>query len=214
MVSLWYSHPFLYDVGMTIIHGTNYSSRYSRLAKLVLPGSSVLDIGCGSCRLYHFMKKNTVSYTGWDTNRHFVRNAQKKGINALMQDCTTVDVPETDYIVLSDVLHHIGDNDSKLVRDCLSKARKALVVIEPFADPPDMTRKVYFFLREIRRTIPCIETILGENDGTNAPRDIHIKQHRELDAFLDSFGKNEKTVLGNEIIAVYLKQPTDNHIHQ
>jgi len=101
-------------------------------------------------------------------------------------------------------LHHIHPYEQKLVEKCLAAAKKAVIVVEPFADPKKETRKLYRFLRNIRRKT-FLECWIGEYDGRNHPDSIIIHPEQDLVAFLDSFGKNTKTYIGDEIITVYSK---------
>ena len=206
-MSIWYRHPRLYDLGMRLIHGKHYTERYEYLSSLIQEGSSLLDIGCGSCLLYEYLRKKSVQYQGWDLNSYFVKVAQKKGLNVKLQDCVTAKIPSVDYIIVSDVLHHIAKRDRGLVRSCFKQAKKALIIVEPFADPVKATRRVYRFLREMRRKVGFIEALIGENDGSNAPHDILIRPKQDLIRYLDSYGKNKKHIIGDELFALYPKRP-------
>jgi SAM-dependent methyltransferase len=202
-VSLWYMHPRLYDLGMLLINGSFYLKIYNEIAARIPEKSSVLDIGAGPCTLQRYLKNCT--YEAWDTNPHFVNAVLKKGIHATLIDAVTADIPKNtyDYIVLSGVLHHIHPYEKELMKKCLAAA-KTVIVVEPFANPKKETRKLYRFLRNIRRKT-FLERWIGEYDGRNHPDTITIHAEEELRAFLDSFGKNTKTYIGDEIITVYTK---------
>ncbi len=203
-VSLWYMHPRLYDLGMLLINGSFYLKIYKEIAARIPENTIVVDIGAGPCTLQQYIK-NCI-YEAWDTNLHFVNAAQKKGINAKNIDAITAEIPKNIYecIVLSGILHHIHPHESKLVEKCLRAAKRAVIIVEPFADPKKETRKVYRLLRNIRRKT-FLERWIGEYDGRNHPDNIIIHTEKELLAFLDIFGKNTKTYIGDEIIAVYSK---------
>ncbi len=203
MVSIWYTHPRLYDFGMSIIHGKNYTKRYVLIAEIIQPNSSVLDIGCGSCLLQRYIEDKNVHYEGWDLNPFFVKNTQKKGGLILLKNATKATIPEKDYIVISDVLHHIAKKDKGLVKECLKKIKKALIIVEPFTDSKEVGRKAHGFLRKIRRKISFIEKIIGENDGVNNPHDILIKTQNDLIKYFDMFGINTKKVIGGELVVIY-----------
>lgn len=201
-VSLWYMHPRLYDLGMLLINGSFYLKIYKEIAARIPEHSTVLDIGAGSCTLRRYLKN--CSYEAWDTNPHFVNAVQKKGINAKNIDALNAEIPVFDYIVLSGVLHHIHPFEKKLMEKALAASTKAVIVVEPFADHQKETRKLYRFLRNIRRKT-FLERWVGEYDGRNHPDSIIIHPEQELIAFFDSFGKNTKTYSGDELITVYLK---------
>ena len=203
MVSIWYRHPELYNLGMLLIHGNNYAKRAKLVAAKIPKNSTVLDIGCGSCLLKKYLD-SSCDYEGWDLNKHFVKSAQKKGYKVLLQDCTKTKIPQKDFIVISDVLHHIYPNDSQLIRACLENACKSLIVIEPFNDPKQNSRRLYRLLRNIRKKTP-LEKLIGENDGTNNPDDIYIRTQKDLIDFLNKFGKNEIEALSDELISIFKK---------
>lgn len=203
-VSLWYMHPRLYDIGMFLINGSFYLKIYKEIAHRIPENSSVLDIGAGSCTLKKYLKN--CNYEAWDTNPHFVSAVQKKGINAKNIDAITNEIPKGMYdtIVISGVLHHIHPIEKKIMEKALAAAKKSVIVVEPFANPKKQARKFYRFLRNIRRKT-LLERWIGEYDGRNHPDSIIIFPQHELIAFFDSFGKNTKTYIGDEIIAVYSK---------
>ncbi len=202
--SLWYLHPRLYDLGMLLINGTFYLKIYKAIAARIQENSSVLDVGAGPCTLSRYLKKSC-RYEAWDTNPHFVRFSKKSGINIRAVNALEDPIPKPyDYIVLSGVLHHIHPHEKKLVEKCLAAAQKALIIVEPFANPQQETRKIYRMLRDFRRKT-FLERLIGEYDGRNHPEGIIIHSENDLLAFLDSFGKNTKTYIGDEILTVYSK---------
>ncbi len=203
-VSLWYMHPRLYDAGMLLINGSFYLKIYKEIAANIPEKSSVLDIGAGPCTLKRYLKN--CNYEAWDTNLHFVTAVQKKGIHAKNVDAVTAEIPKNtyDYIVLSGVLHHIHPHEKALVEKCIHSAKKAVIVVEPFANPQKETRRIYRFLRNVRRKT-FLERWIGEYDGRNHPDNIIIHPEEDLIAFLDAFGKNTKKYIGDEIITVYSK---------
>ncbi|MBI5003326.1 class I SAM-dependent methyltransferase [Candidatus Woesearchaeota archaeon] len=202
--SLWYLHPRLYDLGMLLINGTFYLNIYKAIAAQIPENSSVLDVGAGPCTLSRYLKKSC-RYEAWDTNPHFVRFSKKNGINIRAVNALEEPIPpQYDYIVLSGVLHHIHPHEKHLVGKCFAAAQKGLIIVEPFANPQQETRKIYRMLRDFRRKT-FLERWVGEYDGRNHPDGIIIHSEKELLTFLDSFGKNTKTYIGDEILTVYSK---------
>ncbi len=201
--SLWYLHPRLYDLGMLLINGTFYLRIYREIAHCIPAKATVLDAGAGSCLLAKYLHFS-VDYEAWDANECFVTANARSGIRVFLKNCLTDPFPEKDFIIISGVLHHIHPNEHLLVEKALAAARKGVIVVEPFADPDKNTRRIYRWLRNIRRKT-FLERFLGEYDGTNSPNTIFIQTKEGLLTFLDSFGKNTQSYIGDEIIAVYTK---------
>ncbi len=203
--SLWYLHPRLYDLGMLLINGSFYLKIYKEIAARIPDHSTVLDVGAGPCTLQRYLKKSC-TYEAWDTNKYFVQGSAKNKINIKQKNALLEEIPQDtyDYIVISGVLHHIHPEEKKLVEKCLNAAKKGVIVVEPFANPKEETRKIYRWLREIRRKT-FLERLIGEYDGRNHPENIIIHSEQELLNFFDQFGKNTKTYIGDEILTVYAK---------
>jgi hypothetical protein len=201
--SLWYLHPLLYDLGMLLINGKFYLKIYKEIAKRIPAGSTVLDVGAGPCTLAKYLDKS-VEYEAWDANDNFVRANQRAGVNAKLKDCIKEEFPSKDYVVVSGVLHHVHPHEELLIKKSIAAATKGVIVVEPFANPPDQSRRVYRWLRKIRRK-SFLERFIGEYDGTNSPDSIVIKTKEDLLKFLNSLGPNNKEYIGDEIITVYEK---------
>lgn len=203
--SFWYLHPRLYDLGMLLINGSFYIKVYKEIAKNIPENTKVLDIGAGPCTLQRYLEKSC-TYEAWDTNKYFVNESKKNNINIKDKNALEEEIPKNtyDYIVISGVLHHIHPEEKKLIEKSLKTAKKAVIVAEPFANPKQETRRIYRWLREMRRKT-FLERWIGEYDGKNHPKNIVIQTEQELLKFLNQFGKNTKTYIGDEILAVYTK---------
>ncbi len=190
---------------MLLINGSFYLKIYKEIAERIPENTTVLDIGAGSCTLFRYLKKSCI-YEAWDTNPYFVRFNKKNRIKIQEKDALQEKIPTNsyDYIVLSGILHHIHPHERKLVEKCSATAQKGLIIVEPFANPQLETRKFYRILRDFRRRT-FLERWIGEYDGRNHPDGIIILPEKELLAFLDSFGKNTKTYIGDEILTLYTK---------
>ncbi len=203
--SLWYLHPRLYDIGMLLINGSFYLKIYKEIAAQIPENATILDIGAGPCTLQRYLKKSCI-YEAWDTNKYFVQGSKKNNINIKDINALEYEIPKNkyEYIIISGVLHHIHPQEETLVEKSIIAAKKTVIVVEPFANPKQETRKFYRWLRELRRKT-FLERWIGEYDGRNNPENIIIKTEQQLLLFLDSLGKNTKTYIGDEIIAVYTK---------
>jgi len=86
MKSITYWHPFIYSLLMQLSYKKYYLDRYKVVSDLIESNSSILDICCGDCKIYDFLKVKNVNYVGIDFNKAFVKAAQNKGIRAYRLD--------------------------------------------------------------------------------------------------------------------------------
>ena len=96
----------------------NIKERTRIFSKLIKPGSTVLDIGCGTgTNLKYLIEKNNVISEGIDISSTAVEMAKKRGINAWVSDITKEEFnldKKYDYIIISEVLEHIPDPETLL----------------------------------------------------------------------------------------------------
>jgi len=88
----------------------------------------ILDIGCGTCRLYSFL-----SQTGW-TGRYIGVDVQRyescpypTGVELVIGDASTITFPKTDTVVLYNVLEHAEDPCALLSKSIESCQKNVLV---------------------------------------------------------------------------------------
>jgi methionine biosynthesis protein MetW len=93
---------------------------------VVQPGSTVADLGCGDGSLLEFLRQ-TNSTTGYGLELSAISSAKARarGLNVIQGDIMndSIDIPATDYIILSQVLEHLPNPESILhrVRDRFTK---------------------------------------------------------------------------------------------
>ncbi|NIM91383.1 MAG: methyltransferase domain-containing protein [Candidatus Aminicenantes bacterium] len=89
-------------------------------SKLVKPGSSVLDIGCGTgTNLEYLVKNNEITAEGIDISSTAVQGAKKRGIKAWVADVTKGEFhldKKYDYIIVSELLEHISKPEELLLK--------------------------------------------------------------------------------------------------
>jgi methionine biosynthesis protein MetW len=112
----------------------SYSTRYSAFEKLIEPGSSVLDIGCGDgATLSYLARKLTIRGEGLDVSGTAVRRANERGVKARGGDAASdsfIIDPGQDYIIISEVLEHIP-NPEDLLSKTRGKFKKGLILSVP-----------------------------------------------------------------------------------
>jgi len=84
--------------------------KYKQVAKLIKPGSSVLDIGCNTGELLDVLPK--ADYVGVDINKEEIKKLRNKGIKASALDLNKDRMhfnKKFDYVVALDICEHILD---------------------------------------------------------------------------------------------------------
>ncbi len=91
---------------------------YKRTLSLLpsLENKAIMDIGCGNGRLLDFLPES-VSYTGYDFNPDYIKNATIKYSNrkasfSVADINTTPDLAKADIVFAIGVLHHLTDESS------------------------------------------------------------------------------------------------------
>ncbi|MDD5417840.1 MAG: class I SAM-dependent methyltransferase [Candidatus Nanoarchaeia archaeon] len=162
MTSLMYQSAYVYDFFMRVVYRKFFEKRYKAVAEFIGKGKKVLDLGCGTCLLHRFLDK-TCHYTGWDLNEKFLSlnshlNVMKKNI------LDYKNYPETDVIVISDVLHHIFPNHTNLLKNAINKAKKVIVM-----EPHSIVKTTNNTLHKLAYKI--FDSLLGDDDGINGFHD-------------------------------------------
>lgn len=124
-----YSFPSLYTFAMKVLFGRNYSIRYSLIAKIIEPERSVVDVCCGDCALYKYLKSKHVDYLGLDISSAFVNRAFKNGIAVRLFDLRIDSIPDADYVILQGSLYQFK-NPQLIVKKLYGAARKKLIISE------------------------------------------------------------------------------------
>lgn len=108
-----------------------FQPRYQIMAETIVPGSTVLDIGCGEGLLLAYLAdtKGTYGY-GVDLSYEAVKLAGMRGIEAEVADILCWEIEqEYDYIILSEVLEHIANPEEVIAKVCWHFRRALLVSI-------------------------------------------------------------------------------------
>ncbi len=102
-------------------------------ARLVPPGASVLDVGCGPGKLLEALRRlrPDLELHGVDISAEAVARARAKGFDAEVRD-VAADPPERDYdtICLMTVLEHIPDAEA-VMRALIPRCRRQFLVAIP-----------------------------------------------------------------------------------
>jgi SAM-dependent methyltransferase len=91
----------------------------------------ILDVGCGTCRLYNFLSRRewTGHYTGIDEQR-YEHYAYPAGVELIVGDAATITLPKTDTVILYWLLEHVED-PCGLLRKCIESCHENVLLCVP-----------------------------------------------------------------------------------
>ena len=116
---------------MQLSYKKYYLDRYKVVSDLIESNSSILDICCGDCKIYDFLKVKNVNYVGIDFNKAFVKAAQNKGIRAYRLDIIKDEIPKADIILMQASLYQFIPYHTEVINKLLNCAIKKLILCEP-----------------------------------------------------------------------------------
>ncbi len=184
-----YWHPAVYTCVMKILCDEGFYRKYDCL-KREIGDFPVLDIGCGDCYLSRYVPK--ANYSGLDINETFVRFAQKKGLNVNRFDLRRDPIPETEIIVLSNVLHQLYPQHEKILENIVRSAGKKAIVCEPMHHVASSSNRfISWFARKMN------------DPGYGSP--VKRLSREELFALFERYHVTRIEVVGREAIAVFEK---------
>jgi glycosyltransferase involved in cell wall biosynthesis len=121
-----------YDLIMHVLYGRQYRETYADVARRIPDGASVVDVCCGTARLYRdFLRARGVDYLGLDFNGHFVMGARKRGVQARWFNVLTEDVPRADYVVMCSSFYQVRPLQDAVLARLRAAARQAVIISEP-----------------------------------------------------------------------------------
>lgn len=121
-----------YDAMMTLLYGGYYREVQGAVAKLIPDGASVVDVCCGTGRLYRdFLQAKRCGYLGLEFNGHFVMAARRRGTNIRYFNLLTEPVPEGEYVVMCSSFYHFQRRQAEVLAKMRAAARKAVIITEP-----------------------------------------------------------------------------------
>lgn len=136
-LSYWKKSPVFwsaagYDFILKLLLGKEYGRIFSEAAALIPENSSVVDVCCGTGRLYlDFLRGKKGSYLGLDFNSHFIISLRKKGVNAEFFNLLEEEVPPADIVVFCSSLMQFPSMREEVFQKLFAAARQALIISEP-----------------------------------------------------------------------------------
>ena len=126
----WTGHG--YDLTMRALYGRSYGATYAAVAARIPDGASVVDLCCGTARLYQdFLRQRGCRYRGLDLNGDFVMHARRRGVDVRWHDVLSEPIPAADYVVMCSSLYHFGEDPDGVVGKMRRAAGKAVIISEP-----------------------------------------------------------------------------------
>jgi SAM-dependent methyltransferase len=196
MPALMYRYPRLYELALNVVHGKQLKKRYEIIAEKIGENKRVFEPGCGTDMIHPFLLGGCV-YEGWDLNARFLTYCRKRGVSVFSKDIFDfANYPESDVILICDVLHHVIPRHESLVVEA-RKRTKTLIISEPAKSfkPPSLLMPIAAFLNR------HILDYDGINSATTQLEWDYSKE--KLEDFFRKLGCTETIDVGWDMIAVF-----------
>jgi glycosyltransferase involved in cell wall biosynthesis len=133
----WTGHG--YDLTMRALYGPReWRSTLEAVAARIPDGASVVDVCCGTARLYQdFLRRRGCRYLGLDVNGDFVMHARRRGADVRWFNLLTDPLPEADYVVMCSSLYHFADRADEVIGKMRRAARRGVIITEPVRNLSD-----------------------------------------------------------------------------
>jgi hypothetical protein len=149
MRSITYWHPFIYSALLKLSYKGGYRKRYEAVSSFIKEGSSVVDVCCGDCRIYDYLKNKRVNYTGLDFNTCFVNWANNRGIPARQFNIYNDEIPRSDYVLMMGSLYQFFPRHGEVLEKLFKAASKYIVISEPVKNNAQSNSKTISFISKI-----------------------------------------------------------------
>lgn len=149
MKSINYWHPFIYSFFIRMSYRKNYAERYKAIRDLIEDDSSLIDVCCGDCRVYTFLKDKKVDYLGLDYNSFFIKWAHKRGIKARVFDIYKDELPTSDYILFQGSLYQFIPEHNNILQKLVNAMSKYLIISEPVENKAHSKSKIISFVAQM-----------------------------------------------------------------
>lgn len=115
---------------MSLLYKGNYYKRFKPVLEHI-SGNKVTEICFGDIVIADYCKKKSIEWTGIDINEAFVKNAQKRGLNAQKKDILDLnELPIADTCIICGSLYHFNNQLEHLIMKMFACAPK-IIISEP-----------------------------------------------------------------------------------
>jgi glycosyltransferase involved in cell wall biosynthesis len=124
-----------YDLVMRLLYGRGLARTYADVAARVPAGASVVDLCCGTARLWRdHLAPRATPYLGLDFNGHLLLAARARGAKVKHFDVRQDELPRADCLTLVSSLYHFRRDAPALLGRMRRAARTAVIVSEPVSN--------------------------------------------------------------------------------
>ena len=127
-----YWNAAVYDFLMRLLFGKEHELTYVDVARQIPEGASVVDLCCGTGRLYrHHLRGRVSRYLGLDFNGHFLLSARRRGVPTRFFNVLSDPIPKADYVLMVSSLYHFRSRAGDVLERMKAAATRAAIVSEP-----------------------------------------------------------------------------------
>ncbi len=129
-VSPLYKHPFLFRLAG--IPRLGKQKLRSEIGRIIGKNKSVFDVACGFGSIQKSLHPSC-SYRGIDLNDTFIRYGRERYDRDIqIQDGVDgLDYPRSDVVIITDLLHHLSTEKTKMVLTKSLRAAPMVIIVEP-----------------------------------------------------------------------------------
>jgi len=184
-----------FDLVMRTLYGKELDATYAEVARRIPDGASVVDLCCGTARLYrNHLRARGCPYVGLDFNGHFVLHVRRRGVHARFFNVLTDPVPSADHVTMLSSFYHFRRRASEVLGRMRASARKSVILSEPVKNFSGESTVVS------RLAAKLSNPGIGEYDERFGPD--------EFRAFAESHGASEFSYRDGEHNAIAVFPPT------
>lgn len=149
---------------------TSEESRYSEIAKQIhnYVNAEVLDLGCGRCILYEYIKKYIASYDGVDISDVVLSIPHDEKFQVFQSDITMFKSEKKyDVIIFNEVLYYLKDTNAILYKYKQMLKKNGCIICSIYLPDKDVYREM---IEELIDTLKC-----------NMKEEIQVKKWYTID---------------------------------
>jgi trans-aconitate methyltransferase len=128
---LVYKNALAYRLAMRLLEGRSAAERRATIAATIPAGSHVVDLCCGPALIAEALSAQGCTYLGLDSNRTFLEDATRRGLEVQYWEAETMPIPQADVVCILSSLYQFIPRHDELFERMLASARVLVVISEP-----------------------------------------------------------------------------------